>query len=56
MAAGHYLEKVIDAMAEKFIVLVDESKCVSYLGQTFNLPVEVDKFNWLLVSKNSSLR
>ena len=51
-----FREKVIDAMAEKFIVLVDESKCVSYLGQTFNLPVEVDKFNWLLVSKNSSLR
>lgn len=46
-----FREKVIDAMAEKFIVLVDESKCVSYLGQTFNLPVEVDKFNWLLVSK-----
>src|SRR5699024_2500798 len=46
-----FREKVIDAMVEKFIVLVDESKCVSYLGQTFNLPVEVDKFNWLLVSK-----
>lgn len=46
-----FREKVIDTMAEKFIVLVDESKCVSYLGQTFNLPVEVDKFNWLLVSK-----
>lgn len=46
-----FREKVIDDMAEKFIVLVDESKCVSYLGQTFNLPVEVDKFNWLLVSK-----
>nr|WP_245355899.1 ribose 5-phosphate isomerase A [Staphylococcus sp. GDH8C109P] len=46
-----FREKVIDAMAEKFIVLVDESKCVSYLGETFNLPVEVDKFNWLLVSK-----
>ena len=46
-----FREKVIDAMEEKFIVLVDESKCVSYLGQTFNLPVEVDKFNWLLVSK-----
>ena len=46
-----FREKVIDAMAKKFIVLVDESKCVSYLGETFNLPVEVDKFNWLLVSK-----
>ena len=38
-------------MAETFIVLIDESKCVDYLGQTFKLPVEVDKFNWLLVSK-----
>ncbi|MGU3343385.1 ribose 5-phosphate isomerase A [Staphylococcus succinus] len=46
-----FREKVIDAMAERFIVLVDESKRVDYLGQTFKLPVEVDKFNWLLVSK-----
>ncbi|MGO2000810.1 MAG: ribose-5-phosphate isomerase A, partial [Staphylococcus equorum] len=30
---------------------IDDSKCVDYLGQTFKLPVEVDKFNWLLVSK-----
>ena len=46
-----FREKVIDAMAETFIVLIDESKCVDYLGQTFKLPVGVDKFNWLLVSK-----
>ncbi|WP_436860310.1 ribose 5-phosphate isomerase A [Staphylococcus caeli] len=46
-----FREKVIDAMADRFIVLADESKCVDYLGQTFKLPVEVDKFNWLLVSK-----
>ena len=38
-------------MADRFIVLIDDSKCVDYLGQTFKLPVEVDKFNWLLVSK-----
>lgn len=46
-----FREKVIDAMADRFIVLADDSKCVDYLGQTFKLPVEVDKFNWLLVSK-----
>ena len=47
-----YSEKVIDEMARKFIVLADESKMVNYLGETFKLPIEVDKFNWLLVSKN----
>ncbi|MDW4464025.1 ribose 5-phosphate isomerase A [Staphylococcus saprophyticus] len=46
-----FREKVIDAMAERFVVLADDSKCVDYLGQTFKLPVEVDKFNWLLVAK-----
>ncbi|MBF7016381.1 ribose 5-phosphate isomerase A [Staphylococcus durrellii] len=46
-----FREKVIDAMANKFVVLVDESKMVDYLGETFKLPVEVDKFNWLLVAK-----
>lgn len=46
-----FREKVIDAMANKFVVLADESKMVNYLGETFKLPVEVDKFNWLLVAK-----
>lgn len=46
-----FREKVIDAMAARFIVLIDDSKCVDYLGQTFKLPVEVDQFNWLLVAK-----
>ena len=46
-----FREKVIDAMAERFIVLADDSKLVDYLGETFKLPVEVDKFNWLLVAK-----
>ena len=43
--------KVIDEMARQFIVLADESKIVNYLGETFKLPIEVDKFNWLLISK-----
>ena len=47
-----FREKVIDEMARQFIVLADESKIVNYLGETFKLPIEVDKFNWLLISKN----
>lgn len=46
-----FREKVIDAMAKRFVVLVDDSKLVLYLGETFKLPVEVDKFNWLLIAK-----
>ena len=40
------LKKVIDEMASRFVVVVDETKIVQYLGETFKLPVEVDKFNW----------
>lgn len=46
-----FREKVIDDMAERFVVIADETKFVDYLGQTFKLPVEVDKFNWMLVAK-----
>ena len=38
-----FREKVIDEMADRFVVVVDESKLVNYLGETFALPVEVDK-------------
>ena len=41
-----FREKVIDEMASRFVVVVDETKMVQYLGETFKLPVEVDKFNW----------
>lgn len=41
-----FREKVIDEMASRFVVVVDETKIVRYLGETFKLPVEVDKFNW----------
>ncbi|MBO1198647.1 ribose 5-phosphate isomerase A [Staphylococcus simiae] len=44
-----FREKVIDEIADRFVVVVDESKIVNYLGETFRLPVEVDKFNWLQV-------
>ncbi len=39
--AAHTREKIIDGLAEKFIVVVDSSKLVDKLGSTFALPVEV---------------
>ncbi len=38
--AAHTLEKIVDSAAERFIVIVDESKLVDRLG-AFPLPVEV---------------
>jgi ribose 5-phosphate isomerase A len=39
--AAHTREKVVDSLAEQFIVVVDSSKLVDALGTTFALPVEV---------------
>ncbi|TVQ48116.1 MAG: ribose-5-phosphate isomerase RpiA [Gloeocapsa sp. DLM2.Bin57] len=39
--AAHTREKVVDSLAELFIVVVDSSKIVDELGSTFLLPVEV---------------
>jgi len=39
--AAHTREKVIDALADLFIVVVDQSKLVQKLGSTFAVPVEV---------------
>ena len=39
--AAHTREKVVDALADLFIVVVDSSKLVDKLGSTFLLPVEV---------------
>ena len=39
--AAHTREKVVDSLAELFIVLVDSTKIVTELGSTFLLPVEV---------------
>jgi len=39
--AAHTREKIVDALAEYFIVVVDSSKLVDRLGSTFLLPVEV---------------
>lgn len=39
--AAHTREKVVDSLAEEFIVVVDRSKLVDRLGSTFPVPVEV---------------
>ncbi|HEY9624083.1 MAG TPA: ribose-5-phosphate isomerase RpiA [Crinalium sp.] len=39
--AAHTQEKIVDSLAELFIVVVDSSKIVDRLGSTFLLPVEV---------------
>lgn len=39
--AAHTREKIVDSLAEQFIVVVDASKMVDKLGSTFLLPVEV---------------
>lgn len=39
--AAHTREKIVDGLADKFIVVVDSSKLVEKLGSTFALPVEV---------------
>ena len=39
--AAHTQEKIIDAQADLFIVIVDDKKLVQRLGSTFAVPVEV---------------
>lgn len=39
--AAHTREKVVDSLADEFIVVVDGGKLVDKLGSTFLLPVEV---------------
>jgi ribose 5-phosphate isomerase A len=39
--AAHTREKLVDCLAEQFIVVVDSSKLVDKLGSTFPLPLEV---------------
>jgi ribose 5-phosphate isomerase A len=39
--AAHTREKIVDALADRFIVVVDSNKLVDKLGSTFLLPVEV---------------
>ncbi len=39
--AAHTREKIVDALANTFVVVVDSGKLVEQLGSTFLLPVEV---------------
>ncbi|MGF1498689.1 MAG: ribose-5-phosphate isomerase RpiA [Elainellaceae cyanobacterium] len=39
--AAHTQEKIVDSLADQFIVVVDSSKLVDALGSSFLLPVEV---------------
>lgn len=39
--AAHTQEKIVDSLADRFIVVVDSGKLVDALGSTFLLPVEV---------------
>lgn len=39
--AAHTLEKIVAAMAKRFVIIVDESKLVRKLGTTFPVPVEI---------------
>jgi ribose 5-phosphate isomerase A len=39
--AAHTREKVVDGLADLFIVVVDQSKLVERLGSTFPVPIEV---------------
>jgi ribose 5-phosphate isomerase A len=44
-------EKILAAHSKEFIILVDESKCVTHLGSTCLLPVEVAQFGYHLTEK-----
>ncbi len=42
--AAHTREKIVDSLADQFLVVVDSSKLVQKLGSTFPVPVEVLPF------------
>ena len=46
-------EKVVANAAKEFLVIVDDSKLVDYLGE-FRLPVEVVPFGWEVTANNIS--
>lgn len=39
-------EKIVAAASNRYVIVVDETKLVERLGQTFPLPVEVVPFGW----------
>ncbi len=44
--AAQTIEKVVAGLAEKYVFIIDETKKVSYLGETFPIPVEVIPQAW----------
>ncbi|MBE0440134.1 MAG: ribose-5-phosphate isomerase RpiA [Gammaproteobacteria bacterium] len=42
-------EKVLAKASDRFLVLADKTKLVSYIGQNYPIPVEVMPFAWKLV-------
>lgn len=45
-------EKIVAVAARRFIVLVDQTKCVRVLGKPMPLPVEVTPFGWVQSAKH----
>lgn len=50
--AALFREKMVAYNSKDFVVFLGEEKVVQSLGQTFPLPVEVSKFNFVNVEKN----
>ncbi len=44
-------EKILARACQQFLVLIDRSKVVEYIGQNFPIPIEVMPFAWQLVKR-----
>lgn len=45
-------EKLMARAAERFLVIADQSKLVSRIGEKFSIPIEVPPFAWRLVKRS----
>ena len=45
-------EKLLATSCDQFIVLIDKSKKVDYIGENFLIPIEVMPFSWKLVMRS----
>src|SRR3954470_11954154 len=45
-------EKIVASVAKCFLVIVDQSKLVNRLGETFKVPVEVAQFGWQATARS----
>ena len=46
LGAALWREKIVAACSDRLIILADESKIVSYLGEKSPVPVEIAQFGW----------